>query len=723
VYLDDIKYFEFDDGLDASEVLMRIVHNAYRYKTLFEEAASRVMPPTLPDPRNAFSVLTEARKKTVQEARQRAHAELEGAVPVPELPAFLTHTFEVVLVPLSDSADMPVQGLRDVRATHIGRLTKIRGIVTRVAEVVPRIVVACYTCDVCSTEVYRTVVGRDFTPETDCQDPLCRKQRHGAPTLALRVKYSRFEKYQEFRVQELPDQVPIGNVPRTVVVEARGENTRQCSAGDIVTVSGCLLPDKRRHVGRTGTQQSGLVSQTYLYCMDVARHKKSYADIAVTPELTDKVRALRQELGEGLYPRLAQSLAPEIYGHADVKKAILLMLVGGSTTTTGDGMRIRGDINIALFGDPGVAKSQLLKHVIQVAPRAVYTTGKGSSGVGLTAAVVRDAVTGETALEGGALVLADMGICCIDEFDKMDDADRTAIHEVMEQQTVSIAKAGITTTLNARTAILAAANPMYGRWNKKISATENINLPAALLSRFDLLFLLLDKTDQDTDRSLAQHVTHVHQFSKHPELTFTAFEPVFIREFIAQARALHPVIPNGNDSDPRRREQGKRVTARLVEAFVDMRKQDQSDQGNNHAQSAMTPRHLLSILRLATAHARVRGSALLSEDDVDEAIRLVVASKASLEDDEPPAAGVDKDDAVSKIYRKIVEFWNVLVGGGEDDDDLFLEYVELESKVLRLGFTREQLNKTLEVYSQLNSLAVNAARTKVRLVNGRDQQP
>ena len=215
--------------------------------------------------------------------------------------------------------------------------------------------------------------------------------------------------------------------------------------------------------------QLGLVENTYLSCMHLIRQKKSYAEMnqELTPEIEQKLDEMN--LDSELYEKMARSISPEIYGLVDEKKALLLQLVGGVTRKMQDGMSIRGDINILLIGDPGVAKSQLLRYISSVSPRGVYTTGKGSSGVGLTASIVRDNISKDVLLEGGALVLADMGICAIDEFDKMDETDRTAIHEVMEQQTVSIAKAGITTTLNARTSVLAAANPKWGRWDTKHS--------------------------------------------------------------------------------------------------------------------------------------------------------------------------------------------------------------------------------------------------------------
>merc|ERR1712135_260671 len=334
--------------------------------------------------------------------------------------------------------------------------------------------------------------------------------------------------------------------------------------------------------------------------------------------------------GGSLYECAARSIAPEIFGHVDVKKALLLALVGSFTKTMKDGMKIRGDVHTLLMGDPGVAKSQLLKQAVNIAPRSVYTTGKGSSGVGLTAAVVRDANTGEVTLEGGALVLADKGVCCIDEFDKMEESDRTAIHGVMEQQTVSIAKAGITTTLNTRTTILAAANPAFGRYNPYKSPVENINLPPSLLSRFDLLFLLLDTVDNDKDRQLALHVCKVHSsFATKAEKEdagdklksdFDPFDSNVMRTYIRRAKSFEPYIDD---------------------SLIDSRK------------SYTTPRTLLAIMRLSQAHARSRFSNRVERQDFEESMRLTKASKESVEPSVPTHQNANPLDLIYEIIADL----------------------------------------------------------------------
>jgi len=421
----------------------------------------------------------------------------------------------------------------------------------------------------------------------------------------------------------------------------------------------------------------------------------------------------------GLYENAAKSIAPEIFGHLDVKKALLLVLVGSFKKVMKDGMKIRGDIHTLLMGDPGVAKSQLLKQAVNIAPRSVYTTGRGSSGVGLTAAVVRDAMTGEVSLEGGALVLADMGICCIDEFDKMEEGDRTAIHEVMEQQSVSIAKSGITTTLNTRTTILAAANPVYGRYNPYKSPVENIDLPPALLSRFDLLFLLLDTPDADKDRQLALHVTKVHSDYERsqarpdekavagdepPEaddgdilnLGFKAFDATFMRTYVRKARTFEPMISDELQKD-------------IVDAYVSMR--DDEKRGDvDSRKSYTTPRTLLAILRLSQAHARARFSTRVERQDFEEAMRLMKASKESVELSAPAKKGTNPLDLVYDIISDLARRETV------QGNDGWVELAHVVSMAGHRALTKEMVEEAIENWESLSVLCWNPEKTMVRFM-------
>ena len=627
------------------------------------------------------------REKRNETMTMAMEADMDAAAAPSMFPPELTRRYTLNFKPLTPSGssserDSKAMAVRNVRGEHLGSLITVRGITTRVSDVKPAVQINAYTCDRCGCEVFQPVTTKQFLPMTECLSEEC-TQNNSKGQLFLSTRASKFVPFQEVKIQEMADQVPVGHIPRTLTIHCHGSLTRQLNPGDVIDVAGIFLPTPY-----TGFRaiRAGLLTDTYMEAQHITQHKESYDELQMDSRTLHKIE--KYQKSGNMYEYLARSIAPEIYGHVDVKKALLLLLIGGVSKEMGDGMHIRGDVNVCLMGDPGVAKSQLMKYIAKVAPRGVYTTGRGSSGVGLTAAVMRDPVTDEMVLEGGALVLADNGICCIDEFDKMEDADRTAIHEVMEQQTISISKAGITTTLNARTSILAAANPLYGRYNPRVSPVENINLPAALLSRFDIMFLILDTPSRDGDEELASHVTYVHMHNKHPETEDqgVVFTPHEVRQYIARARTYRPIVP-------------QTISDYMVGAYVRMRKDQKRDEEKKKQFSHVTPRTLLGVVRLSQALARLRFSDVVTPEDVDEALRLIEISKASLSND--GQMGMDQSPS-SKIYTLIRGMWESGAAVVGDDEDGALSMRRIRERVLAKGFTEDQLTMAIDEYASLH---------------------
>jgi len=521
--------------------------------------------------------------------------------------------------------------MRDLNPTDIDKLVSVKGMVTRCSGVVPDLRTAFFRCTLCgNTQTVLNDNGHVAEP-TQCGN--CENQF----TMELLHNRSQFSSKQLVKIQEAPEAIPEGETPHTITMYVHDDLVDSVKPGDRVEVVGVFCA-----VGMRVNQRVRSLRCVYKTFVDAIHVRKESAAASGLQQVAEKgggiedaqamlIEALRREgtdLSEekirakeealravadndDLYETLVRSLAPSIFGMDDVKKGVLCQLFGGCSKAVPGG-RIRGDINCLLVGDPGVSKSQLLSYVHQVAPRGIYTSGRGSSAVGLTAYVTKDPETRDMVLESGALVLSDLGVCCIDEFDKMSDSARSVLHEVMEQQTVSVAKAGIISTLNARTSVLAAANPVGSRYDRKKSIVENLQLPPTLLSRFDLIYLLLDKNDEWEDRRLARHLTSLH-YDAAPEKLAPPLSKDKLRDYIAYARAVcHPVLTDESCKE-------------LVTAYVEMRRTGY-EQGVQSRRVTATARQLDSLVRLSEGLARMELRPDVEPRHVKEAVRLVKAA-------------------------------------------------------------------------------------------------
>ena len=408
--------------------------------------------------------------------------------------------------------------IRDLDATNVSHLVRIPGIVIGASTLSSKSTALHIQCRNCRNTETLSVSGgiSGISLPRSCSQ----KRTQGDPTDKCPLdpffvvhEKCQFIDQQILKLQEAPDQVPVGELPRHIKISADRYLANRVVPGSRCTVMGVFSIYQNKE-SKSSANSAVAIRTPYLRAVGITTDVDHTAKGSAVFSEEEEQEFIEMSRRPDLYEKFAECIAPSIYGNQDIKRAIACLLLGGSKKILPDGMKLRGDINVLLLGDPGTAKSQLLKFVEKVAPIAIYTSGKGSSAAGLTASVQRDTNTREFYLEGGAMVLADGGVVCIDEFDKMRDEDRVAIHEAMEQQTISIAKAGITTILNARTSVLAAANPIFGRYDDLKTPGENIDFQTTILSRFDMIFIVRDEHEKGRDERIAKHVMGIQMGSQ-----------------------------------------------------------------------------------------------------------------------------------------------------------------------------------------------------------------
>jgi len=485
--------------------------------------------------------------------------------------------------------------MRKIGSGQMGRLVVVDGIIVRSTPVKPMITRAAFRCRRCENIVMVDQTGFLMRGVGIC--PSCRSAE---ASFELLIDRSAFMDFQEMRIQERPEDLPPGQLPRSIDVRLIEDLVDIARPGDRVSVTGVVRAQQEMIGGRGRLRTFDMfLDANYL---DVTGKEAEVVEI--TPEEEKTIKELASD--PWIHQKLLRSLAPSIYGYDDIKEAILYLLFGGVPKHLPDGISIRGDVNALLVGDPGTAKSQMLQYVARIAPRGLYTSGRGTTAAGLTAAVLREK-TGGMVLEAGALVLADKGVAAIDEIDKMRPDDRVAIHEAMEQHTVSVAKGGIVATLNARASVLAAANPALGRYDPYRNITENINLPVTILSRFDLLFVMKDIPEADLDSKMSDHILTLHRTKTTPEES--PIPPDLFRKYVSYSKKIEPSM-------------GEEATAELRDFYLKMR----SSSAGAESPIAITPRQLEALVRLSEARARAFLRPMVSVEDARAAIRLMTVS-------------------------------------------------------------------------------------------------
>ena len=594
-------------------------------------------------------------------------------------------------------------GMRDLNPNDIDKLVSVKGLVLRTTPVIPDMKVAFFRCNACDHTIAVEIDRGVISEPTKCPRQVC------GQTNSMMIIHNRssFADKQVVKLQETPDLVPDGQTPHSINLCVYDDLVDCCRAGDRIEVCGIFrsLPVRTNsrqravkslyktyldvvHVKKIDKKRLGTDSSTLN--QDASQHEQEVEQVRkITADEIEQIKQVAER--DDLYEVLARSLAPSIYEMDDVKKGVLLQLFGGTNKTFEKGGRYRGDINVLLCGDPSTSKSQLLQYVHRIAPRGVYTSGKGSSAVGLTAYITRDIDTKQLVLESGALVLSDGGVCCIDEFDKMSDATRSVLHEVMEQQTISVAKAGIITTLNARTSVLASANPINSRYDPNLPVTANIDLPPPLLSRFDLVYLMLDKVDEKIDRQLARHLTDMYLEDIPDKVTNNYVLPVeFLTVYIQYAKEnIHPVMTEAGKNE-------------LVKAYVEMRKLGDDSRASEKRITATT-RQLESMIRLAEAHAKMRLSQTVELIDVKEAERLIKSAIKEYATD-PVTGRIDMDmvqtGTTSAQRRMQQDLVNEIMSVVEENNNV-LRVNELMIKINEKSLTRVEMNEIGDAISRL----------------------